>query len=205
MVLSVGVIALYLLLSTQKRSLVPNRGAADFRDALRVRRQNGIGHRPAKAGMKFFPFVFSLFMFVLVANMFGMIPFFFTFTSHIIITFALALLVFVVVIVYGIYKNGLKFFKLFVPSGCPRLRVAHRGADRGGFVPLAPDLAQRSSVRQHPCRSHHPQGVRGLHRYAGWPGLPRLARRAAAAGHDGGRSRRSNSSWRPCRPTSLQC
>jgi len=72
-----------------------------------------------KAGMKFFPFVFSLFMFVLVANMFGMIPFFFTFTSHIIITFALALLVFLVVIVYGVYKNGLKFFKLFVPSGVP--------------------------------------------------------------------------------------
>jgi F-type H+-transporting ATPase subunit a len=71
------------------------------------------------AGMKFFPFVFSLFMFVLVANMFGMIPFFFTVTSHIIITFALALLVFAVVIIYGFWKNGLKFLKLFVPSGVP--------------------------------------------------------------------------------------
>jgi F-type H+-transporting ATPase subunit a len=71
------------------------------------------------AGMKFFPFVFSLFMFVLVANMFGMIPFFFTVTSHIIITFALAILVFAVVIVYGFWKNGLKFLKLFVPSGVP--------------------------------------------------------------------------------------
>ncbi len=54
-----------------------------------------------KEGMKFFPFVFSLFMFVLVANLFGMIPLFFTVTSHIIITFALALLVFVTVVVYG--------------------------------------------------------------------------------------------------------
>jgi F-type H+-transporting ATPase subunit a len=69
--------------------------------------------------MKFFPFVFSLFMFVLVANLFGMIPFFFTVTSHIIITFALAALVFAVVIIYGFWKNGLKFLKLFVPSGIP--------------------------------------------------------------------------------------
>jgi F-type H+-transporting ATPase subunit a len=56
---------------------------------------------------------------VLVANMFGMIPFFFTVTSHIIITFALAMLVFIVVIVYGFLRNGPKFLKLFVPSGVP--------------------------------------------------------------------------------------
>src|SRR5690606_40807651 len=59
------------------------------------------------------------FMFVLVANMFGMFPFFFTVTSHIIVTFALALLVFAVVIIYGFWKNGPKFLKLFVPAGVP--------------------------------------------------------------------------------------
>nr|MEC9417919.1 F0F1 ATP synthase subunit A [Pseudomonadota bacterium] len=70
-------------------------------------------------GMRFFPLVFSLFMFVLVANLFGMFPYFFTITSHIIVTFALAMLVILTVIIYGFMKNGMKFLKLFVPSGVP--------------------------------------------------------------------------------------
>jgi F-type H+-transporting ATPase subunit a len=70
-------------------------------------------------GMRFFPFVFALFMFVLFANMIGMIPYTFTVTSHIIITSALAGLVFLVVLVCGIWKNGLHFFNLFVPKGVP--------------------------------------------------------------------------------------
>jgi F-type H+-transporting ATPase subunit a len=71
------------------------------------------------AGMKFFPFVFSIFMFILVANLIGIIPYTFSVTSHIIITAALALLVFFTWVVYGFYKHGLKFLKLFVPSGIP--------------------------------------------------------------------------------------
>jgi F-type H+-transporting ATPase subunit a len=69
--------------------------------------------------MKFFPLVFSLFMFVLTANMLGMIPGFFTVTSHIIVTFALALLVIGTVVVYGFIKHGTHFLGLFVPSGVP--------------------------------------------------------------------------------------
>jgi F-type H+-transporting ATPase subunit a len=69
--------------------------------------------------MKFFPLVFTLFMFILAVNMLGMIPYTFTVTSHIIITVSLALLVFLTVIIYGFKKNGLHFFKLFVPSGIP--------------------------------------------------------------------------------------
>lgn len=69
--------------------------------------------------MKFFPFVFSLFMFILVANLVGLIPYTFTVTSHIIITAALALSVFITVLVYGFWKNGLHFFNLFVPKGIP--------------------------------------------------------------------------------------
>ena len=118
MVLTVGVIGLYLILSTQKRALVPNRVQL-VSEMLYEFVANMVSSSAGKAGMKFFPFVFSLFMFVLVANLFGMIPFFFTVTSHIIVTFALAMLVFVVVIAYGFYKNGLKFLKLFVPSGIP--------------------------------------------------------------------------------------
>jgi len=118
MVATVGVIGLYLILSTQKRALVPNRVQL-ISEMLYEFVANMVSSSAGKAGMKFFPFVFSLFMFVLVANMFGMIPFFFTITSHIIITFALAMLVFAVVIIYGFYKNGFKFLKLFVPSGVP--------------------------------------------------------------------------------------
>src|SRR5258708_40286652 len=69
--------------------------------------------------MKFFPLVFSLFMFICVSNLIGIIPYAFTVSSHLIVTAALALLVFFTVLFYGFYKNGLKFFRLFVPSGGP--------------------------------------------------------------------------------------
>ena len=66
-------------------------------------------------GMKYFPFVFTLFMFVLTLNMLGLIPYSFTVTSHIIITAALAIMVFLIVLIYGLMRHGLHFFNLFVP------------------------------------------------------------------------------------------
>ncbi len=72
-----------------------------------------------ETGMRFFPMVFCLFMFILICNLVGLIPYSFTVTSHIIVTVALALLVFLTVIVVGIRENGWHFFKLFVPSGVP--------------------------------------------------------------------------------------
>src|ERR1700742_2351054 len=80
---------------------------------------NTIRSNAGKEGMKFFPLVFSIFMFVTVANMVGAIPYNFTVASHLIVTAALAVMVFLTVLIYGFYKNGLKFFKLFVPSGIP--------------------------------------------------------------------------------------
>jgi F-type H+-transporting ATPase subunit a len=68
-------------------------------------------------GMMFFPMVFCLFMFVLICNLVGLIPHTFSVTSHVIITATMALIVFFTVIIVGIKKNGLHFFKLFVPSG----------------------------------------------------------------------------------------
>jgi len=70
-------------------------------------------------GMKYFPFVFALFIFIFVCNMLGMIPGAFTVTSHIAVTAALAAIVFLTVLVVGFAKNGLRFLKLFVPSGVP--------------------------------------------------------------------------------------
>jgi F-type H+-transporting ATPase subunit a len=72
-----------------------------------------------KDGKPFFPLVFSLFSFVLIANMLGMFPYFFTVTSQLIVTVAMALFVIALVIGVGLYKHGLGWFKLFVPHGVP--------------------------------------------------------------------------------------
>ena len=70
-------------------------------------------------GKKYFPFVFAIFMFVLIGNMVGMIPYSFTFTSHIIVTFALAAVVFIGVTILGFMKHGLHFFSFFIVPGLP--------------------------------------------------------------------------------------
>ena len=71
------------------------------------------------SGMQYFPFIFTLFMFVLALNMLGMMPYSFTVTSHIIVTFALAIVVFIGVTIIGIVKHGAHFLRLFVPEGVP--------------------------------------------------------------------------------------
>jgi F-type H+-transporting ATPase subunit a len=113
---AVAIIALLMLGSP--RSLVPGRIQSIAEIAYEFV-ANTVRSTAGKDGMKFFPLVFSLFMLIAVSNMIGVIPYSFTIASHIIITAALAFLVFFTVLIYGFYKNGLKFFKLFVPSGIP--------------------------------------------------------------------------------------
>jgi F-type H+-transporting ATPase subunit a len=114
----VGISAL-MIGATAKRSLVPNR-AQSLAEVSYEFVADMIQSTAGKDGLRFFPFVFSIFMFILFLNMLGMIPLGgFTVTSHIIVTAALALLVFFTVIIYGLAHNGLRFFKLFVPSGIP--------------------------------------------------------------------------------------
>jgi F-type H+-transporting ATPase subunit a len=115
---AVGITALLMLGATSGRRTVPTRiqSVAEMSyefvaDTIR----NIIGEE----GMRFFPLVFSLFMFILVSNMVGLIPYNFTVTSHIIVTAALSLLVFFTVLIYGFWRNGLHFFNLFVPKGVP--------------------------------------------------------------------------------------
>jgi len=115
---SVALISLLMIGGSAGRRLVPGR----FQSMAELSYKfvaNTIRSSACSEGMKFFPLVFSLFMFIMVSNMIGIIPYTFTVSSHIIVTVALALLVFLTVLVYGFYKNGLKFFKLFVPSGVP--------------------------------------------------------------------------------------
>ncbi len=71
-------------------------------------------------GRKFFPLVFTLFFFILFGNLLGVFPYFFTFTSHIMVTLALSLFVFVLVTVVAIREHGLRFFSYFVPQGIPK-------------------------------------------------------------------------------------
>ena len=118
MMLAVAGLTLFLVGATAKRSLVPSRlqSAAELSYefvATTIRSTAGA------EGMKFFPFVFSIFMFVLTLNMLGLIPYAFTVTSHIIVTAALAITVFLTVLIYGLWRHGLHFFNLFVPKGVP--------------------------------------------------------------------------------------
>ncbi|MES0068984.1 F0F1 ATP synthase subunit A [Mesorhizobium sp. M0074] len=118
MVATVAVAAAFLYLSTSSRSLIPGRLQSVSEMAYEFV-GNMLRDSAGTQGMKFFPLVFSLFMFVLVANLLGLFPYFFTVTSHIIITFGLAALVIGTVIVYGFMKHGFGFLKLFVPQGVP--------------------------------------------------------------------------------------
>jgi F-type H+-transporting ATPase subunit a len=118
MLIGLTVILVFMLGATRSRALVPGRlqTVAEMSYEFVV---TTLRNTAGPEGMKFFPLVFSLFMFILVLNVIGIIPYTFTVTSHIIITVSLALLVFVTVLVYGFWNHGLRFFKLFVPSGIP--------------------------------------------------------------------------------------
>jgi F-type H+-transporting ATPase subunit a len=115
---SVAIISLLMIGGSARRQLVPGR-IQSLAELSYEFVASMIKSTAGSEGMKFFPLVFSLFMFICVSNVIGIIPYAFTVSSHLIVTAALALLVFFIVLFYGLYKNGLKFFKLFVPSGVP--------------------------------------------------------------------------------------
>jgi F-type H+-transporting ATPase subunit a len=118
MLIALAVIALLMIGATAPRAVVPGRLQALAEMSYEFV-ANTLRTSAGTEGMKFFPLVFSIFMFVLTVNLIGILPYAFTVTSHIIITVALALLVFFTVIIYGFARNGLHFFKLFVPTGIP--------------------------------------------------------------------------------------
>ncbi|ALG69677.1 ATP synthase F0F1 subunit A [Azospirillum thiophilum] len=118
MVVAVAAIYALLVMGMANKSMVPGRLQAlaeMFYEFVANLVRDNAGH-DAKP---YFPFVFSIFMFVLIGNMIGMIPYTFTFTSHIIVTFALAATVFVFVTILALMKHGLHFFSFFMPHGAP--------------------------------------------------------------------------------------
>lgn len=118
MVATVVLIAGFVLLGMRSRALVPGR----FQVAVELSYEfvaNLLRDTVGNEGRKYFPFVFTIFMFVLFGNLLGMTPYSFTFTSHIIVTFALAFVVFIGVTILGFAKHGFHFFSFFVPPGTP--------------------------------------------------------------------------------------
>lgn len=122
--LALGAAIVFFGVATRSRALIPGRlqsVAEVFYEFIADTVRGAIGPE----GMKFFPYVFTLFIYILLANLLGLLPTIpglphtFTTTSHIAVTLSLGLLSISIVIVYGFYKNGLSFLKLFVPSGVP--------------------------------------------------------------------------------------
>ena len=118
MMISSLAILLLLFLGTKKKLLIPSKIQliTEMSYTFVAKMINDTAGSNAKA---FFPFIFTLFMFVLFCNMVGMFPYSFTVTSHIIVTFMLALLVFLGVTILGFMKHGIKYLELFVPKGVP--------------------------------------------------------------------------------------
>ena len=118
MVLTVAIITTFLTVSVKTRSLIPNRMQIMSEMAYNFIAQL-LNDTVGNEGKQYFPFVFAIFMFVLIGNMVGMIPYSFTFTSHIIVTFALAFVVFIGITILGLIKHRLRFFSFFVIPGLP--------------------------------------------------------------------------------------
>ena len=107
-----------MILSVRSRALVPGRWQLIAEMAYSFIAKM-LTDTVGKEGRPYFPFVFSIFMFVLFGNMLGMLPYSFTYTSHLAVTFAMAFFTFVMVTLIAIAKHGMKFFSFFLPHGVP--------------------------------------------------------------------------------------
>jgi len=120
MLIGAALILLVLYVGMKPRAIVPGRlqSVAELSyEGLLSMTTTSIGPE----GRRFFPFIFTLFFFVLMGNLLGLLPFSFTYTSHIAVTFALALMVFILVTVVAVSIHGLHFFSYFFPEGAPKL------------------------------------------------------------------------------------
>jgi F-type H+-transporting ATPase subunit a len=118
MVIALAIIPLFYLIAMNRRALVPGRlqSTAELSYEFIA---NMVKDIVGEKGMKYFPWVFTIFVFILVLNLLGLLPYSFTVTSHIIVTFALAAMVWLTITAIGFINHGVGFLKLFVPSGVP--------------------------------------------------------------------------------------
>lgn len=120
MVITLAIATAFLVFGMRRSALVPGRlqcaAEASYEFVAGLVRET-VGAE----GRKYFPAIFTVFMFILIGNLLGMVPYSFTFTSHIIVTFAMAFVVFIGVTILGFIKHGMHFFSFFVPPGAPLL------------------------------------------------------------------------------------
>ena len=118
MVAAVVLASALMILSVRQRAMVPSRWQllAELSYSFIAKM---LSDTVGKEGRPYFPFVFTLFMFVLFGNFLGMLPYSFTFTSHLAVTFTLAAFIFIAVTLIAIFKHGMKFFSFFLPHGVP--------------------------------------------------------------------------------------
>lgn len=118
MMIAFVVSVVFLTIASSKKSMVPGR-LQTVGEMLYMFVANMVRDTIGAKGAQYFPFIFTIFIFVLMGNILGLIPYSFTYTSHLAVTGGLALLVFFMVILFGLYNHGLKFFTLFAPPGVP--------------------------------------------------------------------------------------
>lgn len=118
MTVAVALITVFLLFSVKGRALVPGRMQSLAELAYEFI-ANMIRTNVGSAGQAYFPFIFSLFYFILLGNMLGMMPYGYTFTAQLVVTLGMALVIFIGTTVIGFIKHGVRFFGLFLPHGTP--------------------------------------------------------------------------------------
>ena len=120
MLITVLLVVLFMYIGSRNLSVIPSRGQTVLESTYEFI-AGMIGDNIGQEGIKYFSFIFSLFLFILIGNLLGMFPYSFTWTSHIIVTFAIAFFIFIGVTMIAIYKHGLlKFMSFFAPSGVPK-------------------------------------------------------------------------------------
>ena len=118
MLLATLVSVAFMAFASRRSQLVPSR-LQHIGETIYNFIQNLILENVGEKGLRYTPYLLSIFLFVLMGNFLGMIPYGFTFTSHIIVTFAMAMIIFIAVTLLGLYKHGFHFFRLFFPEGTP--------------------------------------------------------------------------------------
>ena len=120
MVISASLILLLLFVGSKEKKIIPNKMQL-ISEIFYTFVAKMISDTAGSKAKPYFPFIFSLFMFVLFCNMVGMLPYSFTVTSHIIVTLILALFIFIAVTIIGFINHGFKYLSIFVPSGVPTI------------------------------------------------------------------------------------
>ncbi|MDR1597544.1 MAG: F0F1 ATP synthase subunit A [Holosporales bacterium] len=118
MVVVTGLICLLLHIGTREKKLIPSKKQSICEMLFRFV-ENIVSAQIGKEGLKYTPYMFTLFVFIFAANAIGLFPYAFTVTSHIVVTFTLAMFVFIGMNVVGITKHGMKFFRIFCHHGIP--------------------------------------------------------------------------------------